>query len=716
MKKSILILPLLLIIVISLFTINKEAKGKKQDNLRHDEALALRFELEVTMEDLKSITRAIRSYTFDLKHAPKANSIKELAEIIQPFYIKTCPLTDIWGGELLYKHDLQNPGNYWLASPGSDGKFSGFNREGTWDIHSDRGHDIIVFNNEFVYRPKMEKSTQAKVNEKSENQVEKEKLAIKKVIEEAYIKGAIIKRDEKIIRDFFHKDCDFIDYRFITTKRRSLDEWIKYINLPPKGVPGIKNLRHEISSLTVTGYAATAILRLHSGNILVGVDHLSLYKLKNGWKIVNSIIYTPAYKMPKNRKTIKVDPGILDAYCGRYAMDPKFYFTVKKMKDHLFVEVVDQGYEYNLGNLPPVEIFPETPITFFVKEFDATYTFVKDINGKVSKLIYRWGEMVIIVRRQEPKISIFPRKESKMTIKKWEIRKVISGPFATEKEALQGYGGQLPGNLEIAATDAQRLEKGYYILKKGALLSEKDVEGVSMVKDPRGNPGLCFTFTPAGTDKLKKYTSANIEKKLAYLLDNKVVLVPAIQGTHRYGHLIGKFTRQEIRDFCSEFRTAKSKKITFILKELKIQPLVEGPFKTKEKALEKYGDRAGKDVLIMKTDPQRMGKNYFVLKKDVIVSIKDFREVRRARDGSGNPAIGFSFNDRGANRLKVHASANIGKQVAVILNNKIANVIKIGSTISYGRILGTRILGTFTEKEVDDIIIQLKFAISKQKE
>ena len=85
MKKSILILPLLLIILISLFTINKEAKGKKQDNLRHDEALALRFELEVTMKDLKNITQAIRSYTFDLKHAPKANSIKELAEIIQPF-------------------------------------------------------------------------------------------------------------------------------------------------------------------------------------------------------------------------------------------------------------------------------------------------------------------------------------------------------------------------------------------------------------------------------------------------------------------------------------------------------------------------------------------------------------------------------------------------------------------------------------------------------
>jgi hypothetical protein len=80
------------------------------------------------------------------------------------------------------------------------------------------------------------------------------------------------------------------------------------------------------------------------------------------------------------------------------------------MKDHLFVEVVNQGYEYNLGNLPPVEIFPETPITFFVKGFDATYTFVKDINDKVSKLIYRFGEIEIIVRRQEPKISIFPRK------------------------------------------------------------------------------------------------------------------------------------------------------------------------------------------------------------------------------------------------------------------------------------------------------------------
>jgi hypothetical protein len=112
--------------------------------------------LRATMGDMHTIGRAIKSYMQDLGHAPKAASIKELKRIIQPFYIKTLPLTDAWENELLYKVDPKNPKNYWIGSSGSDGKFEGFDQEGTWKFEEgEKGQDIVLANGDFTYMPNL---------------------------------------------------------------------------------------------------------------------------------------------------------------------------------------------------------------------------------------------------------------------------------------------------------------------------------------------------------------------------------------------------------------------------------------------------------------------------------------------------------------------------------------------------------------------------------
>jgi ketosteroid isomerase-like protein len=118
--------------------------------------------LRATMSDMHTVGRALKHYIDDYHRAPQTDSIKKLSIILQPFYIKTLPLTDAWENELLYKVDPGDPGKYWVGSPGSDGKFEGFDQEGTWKLEaSEKGQDIVLANGNFTYKPDLEDSNRS---------------------------------------------------------------------------------------------------------------------------------------------------------------------------------------------------------------------------------------------------------------------------------------------------------------------------------------------------------------------------------------------------------------------------------------------------------------------------------------------------------------------------------------------------------------------------
>ena len=113
--------------------------------------------LRATMGDMNTVGRALKHYIEDYNQAPRANSIEELRTILQPFYIKTLPLADAWENEILYKVDPKDPKKYWIGSPGSDGKFQGFDQKGTWKFEErEKGQDIILTNGDFTYKPDLE--------------------------------------------------------------------------------------------------------------------------------------------------------------------------------------------------------------------------------------------------------------------------------------------------------------------------------------------------------------------------------------------------------------------------------------------------------------------------------------------------------------------------------------------------------------------------------
>ena len=83
-------------------------------------------------------------------------------------------------------------------------------------------------------------------------------------------------------------------------------------------------------------------------------------------------------QLPKEPVTIKLAPAKLDAYAGKYQLQPGVFFTIRHSGDSLLAQLTGQTF---------LEIFPTNETEFFYKEVDAQLTFVKDAQGEFTDLI-----------------------------------------------------------------------------------------------------------------------------------------------------------------------------------------------------------------------------------------------------------------------------------------------------------------------------------------
>jgi hypothetical protein len=123
--------------------------------------------------------------------------------------------------------------------------------------------------------------------------VGKEKAAIRKVIEESYIKGIHIERNVKAIRKGFHPEFNMFLFRDGAVTKWSIDHWIDVIEKGKKKDPSPPKhtTTHEFTMIDVTGNAAVARVEIYQDEKHTFTDYMSLYKLKEGWKIVGKIYY-----------------------------------------------------------------------------------------------------------------------------------------------------------------------------------------------------------------------------------------------------------------------------------------------------------------------------------------------------------------------------------------------------------------------------------------
>jgi preprotein translocase subunit SecD len=131
-----------------------------------------------------------------------------------------------------------------------------------------------------------------------------------------------------------------------------------------------------------------------------------------------------------------------------------------------------------------------------------------------------------------------------------------------------------------------------------------------------------------------------------------------------------------------------------------------GPAADEETLLAATNGQVPEDAEVLKGDPKRGQGGFYLVDKVAVVTGKDLRTIRRTTDEWNNPAVAFSLNSDGGARFEQVTGANVGKQIAIILDKKVQSAPLVESRIS--RAQGGIIRGRFTAEEADDLVVVLK--------
>jgi len=96
----------------------------------------------------------------------------------------------------------------------------------------------------------------------------------------------------------------------------------------------------------------------------------------------------------------------------------------------------------------------------------------------------------------------------------------------------------------------------FYAVNKNVPVSGRDLKTARVQKGPVGESVISFTLTPEGAPKFQQLTGANVNRRLAIVLDNKVVSAPNIESEiSDQGQIKGNFTQQTAADLALVLRS-----------------------------------------------------------------------------------------------------------------------------------------------------------------
>jgi preprotein translocase subunit SecD len=143
-----------------------------------------------------------------------------------------------------------------------------------------------------------------------------------------------------------------------------------------------------------------------------------------------------------------------------------------------------------------------------------------------------------------------------------ETHEVMGGPWPDKQTAVQAVGGAVPPDAELLQSIPGASNEGstaeWYELKKIPVWGGTDIRDAQPGHDQNTNePEVTFYLTNAAGTKFAQFTSANIGKQMAIVLDNRVREVAVIKGEiHDTGDISGGgITEQYAKDLSMLLRT-----------------------------------------------------------------------------------------------------------------------------------------------------------------
>jgi preprotein translocase subunit SecD len=142
---------------------------------------------------------------------------------------------------------------------------------------------------------------------------------------------------------------------------------------------------------------------------------------------------------------------------------------------------------------------------------------------------------------------------------------------------------------------------------------------------------------------------------------------------------------------------------------LELTLVEQGPFPDEATARQAYGGNPPPDIRIMpgRTEVAQGGQPataVYAVRRVPAVTGRDLRAAQQQIDQYNRPSVGFSFNNAGAQKFGAFTAANIGKQLAVVLDGRVQTAPTIQSRIDYEG----QITGTFSTQEAADLALTLR--------
>ncbi len=135
-----------------------------------------------------------------------------------------------------------------------------------------------------------------------------------------------------------------------------------------------------------------------------------------------------------------------------------------------------------------------------------------------------------------------------------------AGPSSSKDDLLKGYNGKLPEEMEILPGAAERGsgETGsvFYVVRKVAPVTGQDLRSARPGLDENNQPAVLFELKNDGARRFGKLSGENIGRRLAIVLDNRVISAPVLEGRITdNGRISGGFTSESANDLSLTLRS-----------------------------------------------------------------------------------------------------------------------------------------------------------------
>ena len=153
----------------------------------------------------------------------------------------------------------------------------------------------------------------------------------------------------------------------------------------------------------------------------------------------------------------------------------------------------------------------------------------------------------------------------------------------------------------------------------------------------------------------------------------------------------------------------RAKDVISTTAQLELKIVEGGPAATQETLLASYGGQVPPDMEVVPGLNEagvsgRPEQAFYLVRKTAAVTGGDLRNARAQIDQNGAPAVGFSLNSEGAAKFRRVTGENVGRQLAIILDNRVESAPRIDEAIG----AEGQITGSFTQQEAADLSLILR--------